>query len=207
MAKVTLSTNEITSPAWAGDFLNREHLIAGGAKLDAAQFNMTDAVVVTVGVAGAAQGATSIPVAALSGPIPSGTVLRFSADEFATLSAAAAAAATALTVEALVNALESGDTATYPGTGTEEKLVRSGTVVGRTFAERAAGTAFGPAADADDEVLIVAFDVTDAADNNDVELYRQGSIVKENLLPNFSTLSAAVLAKLRTAYVTTRGAA
>lgn len=207
MAKVTLNANTLTSPEWAGDFLDREHLVPGGGRVDPAQFYAEDSVLVTVGAAGAAVGATSVPVAALSGPIPSGTVLRFSADEFATLSAAAATGATSITVEALVSALESGDTARYAGGGTKGKLIPAGTLVGRTFAERAAGTAFGPAADADDEVLLVALDVTNADNSADVELYRPGSIVKENFLPNFSALSSALLTKLRATYVTTRGAA
>jgi hypothetical protein len=66
MARIVDNTNQLTSPAWAGDFLNREHLVPGGARLDQAQFYAPDSVVATVGVAGAAQNATSIPVAALS---------------------------------------------------------------------------------------------------------------------------------------------
>ena len=104
-------------------------------------------------------------------------------------------------------ALVDADVARYAGSGTKEKTIPSGTLIGRTFTERAAGTTFGPAADADDEVFIVAFDVTDAASNTDVELYRPRSMVKENFLPNFATLSAGLLTKLRSTYVTTRGAA
>jgi hypothetical protein len=203
MARITEASNSLTSPAWAGDFLNREHLLPGGAKLLASAFLNTDAVVATVGAAAAAQGATSIPVAALSGAIPNGTVLYFSATEYAKLTAAAAAGATSLTVEALVNALEEGDSATYSGVGIP--TVVSGTLVGRTFTERAAGTAFGPAADGDDEVYLVAFDVHDVSVNNDVDLYRHGGIVKENFLPVFSALSSTLQGKIRTAYQTTRG--
>jgi hypothetical protein len=206
MAKVTHFANTLSGPSWAGDFFDREHLMPGGAKIDAAQFNEEGSVTVTVGATGAAQSATSVPVAALSGAIPSGTVLRFSADEYATLSAAAAAGATSITVEALVNALESGDAATYQGTLGRTPIV-SGTVIGRTYAERDASTPFGPAGDSDDEIYLVAFDVTDAEQMNDVELYRPGSIVKENLLPVFSALSSTLKSKLRTAYHCTTGAA
>jgi hypothetical protein len=84
--------------AWIGDFLDREHMIPGGAKVDAAQFNAEDAVVVTT-TAGASADAVSIAVAALSGPIPNGTTLYFGeSKEFAMLTAAAAAGATSLTV-------------------------------------------------------------------------------------------------------------
>ncbi len=161
MARIVENVNQLTAAAWAGDYFNREHMIPGGAKLDPAQFNDTDAVTVTVGAAGAAAAATSVPVAALLGPIPNGTVLSFGTTKFATLTAAAATGATTLTVSPIPTALVSGDTATYPGVGTS-KTVQSGTVVGRTLTERNAGTAFGPAGAADDEVYIVCFDVLDA---------------------------------------------
>ncbi len=205
MTQMTHSSSQVAgAPAWAGDFLSPEHLVPGGAKLDAAQFNATDAVIVVVGSAGAAVDATTVPVDALSGAVPSGTVLDFGGDKYATLTAAAAAGATSITVRALVTALVDNDAATYKGVG--KKTVPSGTVIGRTFVERAAGTPFGPAGDSDDEIYLVAFDVTDAAINNDVELYRHSSIVKENRLPNWATLSAAVKAALRANYSTTVGA-
>ncbi len=86
------------------------------------------------------------------------------------------------------------------------RYVPSGTIIGRTFAERLAGTAFGPAAATDEEFFILAHDVTDAAINNDCTLYRYGSVVKENRLPNFGTLNATVLAAIRDKYQTTEGA-
>jgi len=202
---VTEPTSQTSARAWIGDFLDREHLIPGGAKLDAAQFAGERAVKPVVGVAGAAQGATSVPVAALTGAIPSGTVLDFGGAKFARLTAAAAAGATSLTVTALVTALVSGDTATYLPAGAF-KTVPSGTVLGRTIAERDANTGYGPAGDADDEVYILAFDVVDATVNNDVTLYRPGSLVKDNLLPGFAALSSTVKGKLRAAYVCTKGA-
>jgi hypothetical protein len=199
------TTTENRQPGWAGDYLDREHLIPGGARLDPAQFRTADAVVAVVGVAGAAQGATSVPVAALSGPIPSGTTLDFGTTKFAVLTAAAASGATSLTVRALVTALVSGDTATYPGAGLQKKIVVAGTLVGRTIAERDAGTAYGPAADADDEVYLIAFDVDDAAYNPDVVFYRPGSVVKENMLASFAGLSSTLKGKVRAAYICTRG--
>ena len=204
MARITTTANELTAPRWAGDWLDREHMLPGGAKLLASAFAREDAVVVTLdGSADAA--ATELTVDALSGAIPSGTLLHFGSGEFARLTAAAEADATSLTVEAIPTALEDGDSATYAGT--ESYAVRSGTLVGRTFAERASGTAFGPHAENDDEVYLVVYDVLDVTANNDVELYRPGSIVKENLLPNFADWSAVDLAALRATYTTTRGAA
>ena len=183
MARIVDSSNQQTGAAWAGDFLDREHLMPGGAKLDASQFLATDGVT-AVTTAQALADATSISVSALSGPLPSGTILYFGeSKEFAMLTAAAAAGATSITVQALPQTIESGDSATYAGT-TGIKRVVSGTVIGRTYTERDAGTGFGPAAASDDEFYLVAFDVTDAAVNADVELYRPGSIVKETFVPN-----------------------
>lgn len=205
MAGVTYPTyTNVNLPAWAGDYLSREHLLPGGARLDPTQFIAPDAAVVTVGVAGAAGAATSVPVAALANPIPTGTVLSFGTNKFARLTSAAAAGATSLTVAAIPTALVSGDTATYAGVA--KRSIASGTVLGRTYSERDAGTAFGPAADSDDEVYIVAFPIDDALLNPDVDFVRPGGmVIKENLLPG--TLSATVLGKLRAAYVCVRGKA
>jgi hypothetical protein len=191
-------------PRWAGDFMGREHLVPGGARLDATQFASLEAVRVTVGGAAAAQGATSVPVTALTGPIPAGTVLYFGSGEFARLTAAAAAGATSLTVEALPNALEAADTALYDAGVL--RTVPSGTAIGRTLAERDAATGFGPADAADDEIFLVAFDVTDAVRNPDVELYRHNSIVKENFLPGWAGLASGVKDAIRELYTCTLGA-
>lgn len=123
------------APEWAGDFLNREHLIPGGAK---------------------------------------------------------------------VNSADAGFVADSEG----RKPIPAGTVLGRTIAERDASTGYGPCADTDPagEVYIVAFDVTDALDIDDVELYRPNSIVKENFLPGWAGLSAAVKALVRARYLCVRGA-
>lgn len=206
MARIVDSTNQVTAAAWAGDFFDRDHMIPGGAKLDPTQFVDTDASVVVVGAAGAAGAATSIPVAALTAAIPSGTVLNFGTNKFARLTAAAAVGATTLTVTAIPTALVSGDTATYAGVGTSI-TVPSGTIVGRTIAERDAGTAFGPAGAADDEVYITCFDRYDVNINTNVELYRPNSIVKETFLPGWAGIASGVKTKVRAAYVCTVGAA
>lgn len=206
MARIVETANTLTAAAWAGDFFDRDHMIPGGAKLDAAQFNDTDAVIVDVGAAGAAAAATSVPVNALSGPIPNGTVLHFGTNKFATLNAAAATGATTLTTLAIPTALVDADVATYAGVGTSKTVV-SGTIVGRTIAERDAGTAYGPAGASDDEVYIVCFDKYDVIINPDIELYRPNSIVKETFLPGWAGIAAGVKTKVRAAYVCTVGAA
>lgn len=189
--------------AWIGDYLDREHLIPGGARLDPAQFIDSEAVVVTL-TANAAQGATSLTVSGLTGPIPAGVLLDFGGAKFARTTAAAAAAATTVAVSATPTAMVTTDKATYSPKGLL-KNVPNGTLIGRTYTERDANTAFGPAADADDEVYLLAFDVTDAASDPDATLYRPGSIVKENFLPGFAALSTALKAKVRTAYQCVRG--
>ena len=193
-----------SAAAWAGDFGDRNALVPGGARLNTAGFAGEGAVAVTVGVAGAAQGATTVPVAALSGPIPAGTILPFGGAKFARLSAAAAAAATSLAVDAIPTALVSGDTASY--LGTDKKNIPAGTPIGRTLAERNASVPYGPAEATDDEIFLSYHDVTGATGNADVELYRHGRIVKENFLPGFAALPAELQAKLRSLYTMTTGA-
>lgn len=86
--------------------------------------------------------------------------------------------------------------------------IPSGTVIGRTRAERTAGTPMGPAADTDEEFYIIAFDVTDALRNDDVELVKPGAgfTVKENFLPTaLTSLSATVQAAIRARYYCTVG--
>jgi hypothetical protein len=199
-----LTPNPQTSiSAWIGDTLDEDSLIAGGARVDATQFLALDAVSAVVGAAGAAVSATTVPVAALSGPIPNGTTLWFGGAKYAHLTAAAAAGATSLAVTALVTALVSGDVGTYSGVG--KVLVPSGTIVGRTFAERDANNGFGPALTSDDEIYLVVFDVSDANQDADVTLYRPRALVKDNFLPTFATMGATMLGKIRGIYTCIRG--
>ena len=136
MTKMTWSGNTITSPNWAGDFLDPDHLVSG-SQVDPAGFTAD------------AQG---------------------------------------------------------------RKPILSGTMVGRTYAEQVAGTAYGPLdpTGGDEDFYLTAFDVTDAADLPDVELYRHGSIVKEDLLPewgNAAIWTATAIAQLRANYATIQSAA
>lgn len=195
-----------TNPLWAGDFFDRKALLPGGALLVAAEFPAVDAVNVTAS-GNAVIDATSILIAATPIPtgktIPAGTILRFGAKKFAKLTAAAVAGATALTVEALAVQIDAADVATYAGSGL--KTAPSGFVVGRTIAERDADTGYGVAADADDEVRIIAFDVPNVDVDPQVEIVRPGFLVYENHLPGFANLSATIKSKLRAAYQMTKG--
>ena len=190
---------ESTKPVWAGDYLSRLTVMPVPVKLDAAQFKAVDAVVVVVGAAGAAANAVSIPVDALSGPIPSGTLLHFGAKKFAQLTADAAEDAVTLTVAAIPTALVDDDTATYAGTG--KKSLPSGTLIGRTYAERDAGTPWGPAVVAsDDEIYLTTRDIGDLTKDDTNEIYRHGKVVKENYLPGWADLPTATKTKIRALY-------
>lgn len=204
-ARVKYIGNIKSAPVWAGDFGGREHVMPWPAKIDPAQFIDGAAVVVTLG-ASASGSATSLTVAALTLPlnpatalitstqglvlIPSGTVLDFGGAKFARLTADAKLGDTTLTVAAIPTALAGTEVARFSRYGSE--FIPSGTLVGRTFAERDAGTAFGPAATTDDEIFLTMFDVADAKVSDDVELYRPKSLVKENYLPTYTALSTAV---------------
>jgi hypothetical protein len=92
------------------------------------------------------------------------------------------------------------DAAQFPSGAT------NGTLVGRTYAEAAAGTPFGVAADADEQVYLIANDVPNPADNNDAEAVRHGSLIRVNYLgTKYSALSTALKTKFDTAYEITHG--
>lgn len=205
MAQVNFQGNQLGAPKWCADFLTRERLVPFPAKLDTAQFSDGLGVRATL-TAGALAAATSITVAALTDIIPAGAVLYFgTAGKLARVSAQAAAGAVTIAVDALPNALNSGDVAVYSKYG--RKFVPSGTLLGRTFTERDAGTGFGPAVNTDDEIFLVAFDVADANSWNDVELVRNNTVIMENYLPDWTTIAAnaPLLAALRARYVCGKG--
>ncbi len=205
MPEVKFTGNQISSPAWRGDFGNREHLVPGGAKLNVAGLPAVDASVVTL-TAAAAVGALSLAVTALTNPVPAGTLLSFGVGLYAKTTALAAAGAMTIPVEALPSALASGATATYAGVGAI--TLASGTPVGRTIADRNAGIGFRLALSTDAEVYLLVNPVVNAAFNNDIDLYRHGSIVKENYLPNSAAIvaNAALINLLRSLYTCTQGA-
>ena len=193
------------SKAFEGDFANREHRLPGGGMLDASAFAQTDTeVLVKVNDADVNAGETSMTVEALSGPIPSGTVLEFSDGNFAKLSADAAAAATTLTVVALDADIADDATATYdsePGFD----LVAAGTLVGRTTAEKLAGDPFGPYGDSDNEIFIVAEDQDISDGDAPCELCRHGSLIKYDFLPSWDGASSTAKAALHASYDVIKG--
>lgn len=96
--------------------------------------------------------------------------------------------------------------AAFAANAAGKRTLPAGTLIGRTFAERTADTPYGAAADTDDEVYIVAYDIFDLNEVNDAEVLRGGTLIKENLLPGWSGLSATLKAKVRAVYQTTTGA-
>jgi hypothetical protein len=204
--KMNVSAISMTPPVWVGRGIEPYDLIPAGAKLDASAFMAPDGARVTL-TANSAVDDTTLDVAALANPIPSGTLLDFGGKKLAITAADAAAGAITITVRAVPTALVTGDVAIY--TGAMVKSIPAGTVVGRTYAERDAETAMGPAADTDDEVYLLAFTIDNVDDDNDATLLhgKRGMVVKENFLPNWTTLSAAIKAKLRAQFVTTIGVA
>jgi hypothetical protein len=207
------TSDRLVAPNWAAEPIDTYTLVPGGAKLIPTQFPGADAVVVTA-TANAAADATSITVSALKYldgrdipstdiAIPSGSIIDLGAKKFAQLTANAMGGATTLAVEALATAIASGDTTNYLGCG--PKRIESGTILGRTYTERDAGTGFGPAADSDDEVFILAFTIPNAAENDEADLVRHQTLIKENWLPGFAAASTAIKAKVRASYQTVLG--
>lgn len=81
-----------------------------------------------------------------------------------------------------------------------KKYIPAGTVLGLTRAKAAAGDPWEKATAAHEVVYIVAFDVNDAADINDVELVRHNAAIKENFLPGWDTVVAGVKLLVRSQY-------
>jgi len=200
--------NVKTAPVWLKDFLELDMISHYPAIIDPSQFTDQGGILVTTSAI-AAIGATSVAVTALPDAIPAGTFLYFGAagsGKIAYVTAAAAKGATALTVEALVVALASGDTAILSRYG--RKFLPSGTLLGRTYTERDAGTGFGPAATSDDEFGLLLFDKEDLVRYPDIELLRPnaGVTVAENFLPGWSGLSSGLKAVVRARWNTITGA-
>ncbi len=191
-----------TNPTWIKDYLDRKAVTPAGALVNPALFPAADAVV-AVANGGEAAGAVSITVDPLPGPIPAGAIIGGAAGQYVKTTAAVAAGATEIPVEATTFVIADNAVLTYQGTG--RKTIFSGTLIGRTYAEEAADTPFGPAADADDIVRLVIWDNPDVDSNPEVEILRPGTLVAYNLIPGWATLSAALQAKIRATYQTIKG--
>ncbi len=201
----TSGGSEIVQPNWMAEALMPDKLLPGGAKVVAAQFPREDAVTVTLtaGAVTAGTNKTLTAATALTGAIPAGMILDFGQGEYATLTVGATKGATSITGVNLAADLEGAEVATYAGTGA--RRIEAGTLLGRTFAERDAGTGFGPYATSDDEVYLLAFQINNADIDNDAALVRPQTLIKENWLPGWATYSNDARAALRKVYQVVRG--
>lgn len=108
---MSLGGLRIAQPNWAGEAMDADDLLPGGAKIDATQFTITSADVTVTLAAPANAGDVALSVQALSGPIPAGATLNFGIPGlFAVVNNAVAAAATSIPVVPLVRAIP------YPAT-------------------------------------------------------------------------------------------
>lgn len=87
------------------------------------------------------------------------------------------------------------------------KRVLSGTLIGRTYAERDSGAKFGPFTTGDEEVYLVFADTSDLAFSQEAAVVRNMSVVVlENWLPGWAALAAATKTVIRSKYQTMAGA-
>lgn len=145
----------------------------------------SSAQTIVVGTGGAVATDTALPVDALPVALPIGTILTFGAGKFAKLTAAAAAGATELTVEALVADIDEDDEATYGGSG--EKQIPAGTIM----ATLASGKVIPRSAVTGAETATGL--LTSAATENDLANSAYGLVVGgaiyANLLPDYANAS------------------
>lgn len=188
-----------TNPRWLADYIDPQRNQAHyPAKLDLFQFNDIDAFRVTL-TAQANAAATAMTITAITLPfgyskIPKGTQLYFGGAKIAILDADYTGG-TSMTVTALATQINSGDYATINPWGTRRRIA-SGTLIGRTYAEEAAGTPFGPMAVGDDIVSPLLYELDGNLQQQqyvNCELLRQGTgvTIKKNYLPEYTSLNTA----------------
>lgn len=195
-------------PNWLGQQYDADILIPGGGQVTASLFPGLDAIRVA-SPAGAAAAATSIPITALTlsadgSPlavgqvaIPTGSLVDFGGAKLAVTTAPVLRGATAIAVRALPTAIAANDIGNYMGVG--KRTVPSGTLVGRTLAERDAGGRFEPWAAGDEEVFLTLWDA-DLSMGEEVALLRPNTLIKENYIPGFAAMSAPMKAAIRGRY-------
>lgn len=92
------------------------------------------------------------------------------------------------------------DAAAFTANSDGLKAVPSGTLVGRTAAERAANAPYGPFTSGDTDVYLTWREVYDAAMDADIELVRPGTAIKQNFLPGWDALASEVKTEIQTRY-------
>lgn len=220
MAKMNYSGNVVDTPPWLAAKLEDDSLLRYPAKLNTTGFINQLGILVNV-TGTVATDATSIPVTALApmynSPvplvalgrvlIPAGTVLDFGGKKYVRTTADAKQGDTSIAVSAVGVALAANDKTYWKWD--LRTYIFSGVLLGRTLAERDAGTGFGIADTTNDEEFgILMFDLNDAYNNNDIELLAPSKMTEiyENWLPTYSTVlrpsgtDNATMTKLRALY-------
>lgn len=198
----SISGNYI-QPAWAAEPIGPQNLIPGGAQLDPTGFPDGDGFIVNVTAAQSASSQATIAVTPLKADIPAGYILSFSGNKYAALNAKALKGSNTLSANLSAN-LIGNETAIYSGIS-GKKLVKAGTLVGRTLAERDLGIGFSLADSSSEEVYLLAFDTPNAQANPECELLRHGTLVRDHLLPGWNDLSPTIKAMVRMHYSCLRG--
>jgi hypothetical protein len=210
MAGMASTYLRVGVPNWLGEQYSPDRLIPGGGQVTNSVFPAFDAVRVT-SPAGAAASATTIPVSAIllqsdGSPlavgqvaIPVGALIDFGGTKIAVVTANVLRGATSIAVRSLPAAIAANDVGTYLGVG--KRTVPSGTLVGRTLAERDAGGRFEPWTAGDEDVFLTFWDADlSAVGSDEVALLRPNTIVKENYIPGFAAMSAPMKAVVRARY-------
>lgn len=136
---------------------------------------------------GAAQSATEIVVEALTVDLPTGTILRFGAGEFAELTAPAAAGDESLAVAALVNAIESDDEASYIVSESDAKVIKAGTVMCQLSSGKIVPRVNRPGSEEAKGLLMTTAIENDRSASLSGYGMIVGGVIYENLLPETIT--------------------
>lgn len=205
----------VGQPNWLAEQYSADLLIPGGARVNPAVFPGSDAVRVTataaaavdavaVTVAAVTRFANAVPIAVGQVVIPAGSIIDFGAKKLAVVTANVVYGATSIAVRALGTAIAANDVGLFLGLG--DRYVPSGTLLGRTFAERDTAALFEPYADGDEEVYLTLWDSQNLEISNEVDLLRHTTLIKENWLTTFAALTALGKAAVRARYQLTIGA-
>jgi hypothetical protein len=189
MAGLSSTYSRSSVPNWLGEQYSADLLIPGGAQVTASQFPASDAIRVT-SPAGAAASAIAIPIAALTlqadgSPlavgqvaIPTGALIDFGGSKLAITTAPVIRGAVSIAVRVLPTTIAANDTGIY--TGIRNRIVPSGTLVGRTLAERDAGGRLEPWTAGDEDFYLTLWDA-------DLSMGEEVALMRPNACGNVRT--------------------
>lgn len=200
MPGVTWESQTMQMPEWAAEELTDRCLVPAGTQAEISEFGYSDEQTLTLSGAAVAGSGVELTLAqALQGNILRGVILDFGSGKLFTLEKRANRGATTLTGTLAANTAN-GDSYNYPGSS-GRTVARSGVLVGRTYAERAAGAGFGIADVVNDnEIHLIAFQNEYLEQDAGITLVRHRTQVYENKLPGWADMTAAQQAKIRELY-------